>query len=112
MHPTLQEDVSAGQFQEMKESGVRLVVPAGLVKSYPEEIRPDLVMLESFIGESSRMRAGRSAASAPVVNTAASRVAATRGSARSKAMAERPQRFRSSSTRSAAPSECRTGSCT
>jgi hypothetical protein len=48
---TLQEGVSAGQFQEMKESGVRLVVPAGLVKSYPEEIRPDLITLESFIGD-------------------------------------------------------------
>ena len=48
---TLQEGVSAGQFREMKESGVRLVVPTGLVRSYPEEIRPELITLESFIGD-------------------------------------------------------------
>lgn len=48
---TLQEGVSVGQFQEMKDSGVRLVVPAGLKCSYPEEIRPELITLESFIGD-------------------------------------------------------------
>lgn len=48
---TLQEGVSVGQFREMTASGVRLVVPSGLVKSYPDEIRPDLITLESFIGD-------------------------------------------------------------
>lgn len=48
---TLQEGVSAGQFREMRDSGVRLVVPTGLTTSYPEEIRPELITLESFIGD-------------------------------------------------------------
>lgn len=46
---TLQEGVSAGQFREMTAAGVRLVVPAGLRKSYPKEIRPELVTFEGFI---------------------------------------------------------------
>ena len=48
---TLQEGVSVKQFQEMQESGVRLVVPAGLKNSYPEDVRPELITLESFIGD-------------------------------------------------------------
>lgn len=48
---TLQEGVSAGQFQEMVDSGVQLVVPAGLVGSYPATVRPNLVTLESFLGD-------------------------------------------------------------
>lgn len=48
---TLQKGVSVGQFQEMKDSGVQLVVPAGLKKSYPDEIQPALFSLESFIGD-------------------------------------------------------------
>ena len=48
---TLQEGVSVSQFQEMKDSGVRLVVPAGLTASYPADIRPELITLESFIGD-------------------------------------------------------------
>ena len=48
---TLQEGVSVCQFQEMKDSGVRLVVPAGLKASYPADIRPELVTLENFIGD-------------------------------------------------------------
>ena len=39
------------QFQEMQESGVRLVVPTGLKNSYPEDVRPELITLESFIGD-------------------------------------------------------------
>lgn len=46
---TLQEGVSVGQFREMTESGVRLVVPDGLTKSYPDEIRPELITFGSFI---------------------------------------------------------------
>lgn len=48
---TLQRGVSLRQFQEMKESGVRLVVPTGLKNSYHKEIRPELISLESFIGD-------------------------------------------------------------
>lgn len=48
---TLQEGVSVGQFQEMQDSGVRLVVPAGLRPSYPEQVRPHLTSLESFIAD-------------------------------------------------------------
>ena len=48
---TLQEGVSVKQFLEMQESGVRLVVPTGLKNSYPEDVRPELISLESFIGD-------------------------------------------------------------
>ena len=48
---TLQEGVSIGQFNEMVESGVRLVVPSGLQPSYPKEVRPHLIAFESFIGD-------------------------------------------------------------
>ena len=46
---TIQEGVSAKQFQEMKRSGLQLVVPAGIRHFYPESVRPDLVALEDFI---------------------------------------------------------------
>jgi hypothetical protein len=48
---TLQEGVSAGQFQEMADAGVQLVVPAGLVNAYPAAVRPNLMTLESFLGD-------------------------------------------------------------
>lgn len=48
---TLQEGVSEGQFQEMREAGVILVVPTGLHNSYPDAVKPHLVSFESFIGE-------------------------------------------------------------
>ncbi len=48
---TLQEGVSQGQFREMKEAGVQLVVPTGLHSAYPKEIRPHLLSFESFISE-------------------------------------------------------------
>lgn len=48
---TLQEGVSEGQFNEMTEAGVRLVVPSGLHKSYPEQVRPHLITMEEFIGD-------------------------------------------------------------
>lgn len=48
---TVQEGVSVNQFNEMTTSGVQLVVPAELVKSYPESVRPNLQTLEAFIGE-------------------------------------------------------------
>lgn len=48
---TLQEGVSEGQFREMKDSGVQLVVPAGIRGFYPETIRHELITFESFIGD-------------------------------------------------------------
>lgn len=48
---TLQEGVSEGQFKEMQEAGVALVVPAGLHESYPASVRPHLIGLESFIAD-------------------------------------------------------------
>jgi len=48
---TLQEGVSEGQFREMTEAGVRLVVPTELHSAYAISIRPHLITLESFIGD-------------------------------------------------------------
>jgi len=48
---TLQEGVSDGQFREMQQAGVQLVVPTGLHDSYPETVRPHLISFESFIGD-------------------------------------------------------------
>jgi len=48
---TLQEGVSEGQFQEMQEAGVQLVVPTGLHDAFPPSVRPHLVSFESFIGD-------------------------------------------------------------
>lgn len=48
---TLQEGVSEKQFQEMVDSRVRLVVPAGLFEKYPKVVQPHLMTLESFVGE-------------------------------------------------------------
>lgn len=48
---TLQEGISANQFQEMTDANVRLVIPAPLMGFYPAAIRPHLQTLESFIGD-------------------------------------------------------------
>ena len=48
---TLQEGVSEGQFREMTEANVRLVVPAGLHRAYPESVKPHLITFENFIGD-------------------------------------------------------------
>lgn len=48
---TLQEGVSVSQFRQIREARVRLVVPSGLHSSYPPEVRPELVTLESFIAD-------------------------------------------------------------
>ncbi|MFC3100650.1 type II restriction endonuclease [Altererythrobacter lauratis] len=48
---TLQEGVSEGQFREMHESGVQLVVPSGIIRAYPDAVQPHLQTLESFIGD-------------------------------------------------------------
>lgn len=46
---TLQEGVSANQYRQMAESGVRLVVPEGHIKKFRREIRAGLTTLSSFI---------------------------------------------------------------
>lgn len=48
---TLQEGVSETQFREMTQSGVQLVVPAGLFEKFPKAVQPHLQTLESFIGD-------------------------------------------------------------
>jgi hypothetical protein len=48
---TLQEGVSEGQFREMRDAHVQLVVPQSLHDAYPSSIRPHLVSLESFIAD-------------------------------------------------------------
>jgi|APTNR8051073442_1049403.scaffolds.fasta_scaffold08461_4 hypothetical protein len=48
---TLQEGVSEGQFREMSEAGVQLVVPAQLRNAYPGTVQQHLQTLESFIGD-------------------------------------------------------------
>jgi len=48
---TVQEGVSASQYKEMREEGVRLVVPRGLHEKYPDSMRGELITFEAFIGE-------------------------------------------------------------
>ncbi len=46
---TLQEGVSEGQFREMTEAGVQLVVPEPLQRLFPHSLRQHLQSIESFI---------------------------------------------------------------
>jgi hypothetical protein len=55
---TLQEGVSTNQYAEMRDSGVRLVIPATLIGKYPELIQSELITIDAFI-ESVRNLAGR-----------------------------------------------------
>ena len=48
---TLQEGVSEGQFREMKDAGVQLVIPAPLFRKFPRSVRPHLKALEGFIAD-------------------------------------------------------------
>ncbi|QYJ82125.1 type II restriction endonuclease [Shewanella aegiceratis] len=48
---TLQQGVSENQFNEMKEAGVKLVVPKQLHGSFPKSIRDELITLTDFIEE-------------------------------------------------------------
>lgn len=48
---TLQQGVSENQFREMKEAGVKLVVPKPLHDSFPKSIRNELLSLSEFIEE-------------------------------------------------------------
>jgi hypothetical protein len=47
---TLQEGVSLSQYAEMKNAGVRLVVPTAITDKYPSSIRSELMTLSAFIG--------------------------------------------------------------
>ena len=49
--------VSEGQFRQMREAGVTLVVPTSLHDSYPDAVKPHLISLESFIGDVRLLRA-------------------------------------------------------
>ena len=55
IHPkhllTVQEGVSENQFKEMLDAGIKLVVPQPLISRYPNQVRPHLQTLESFIGD-------------------------------------------------------------
>lgn len=46
---TLQEGVSETQYAEMRNAGIRLVIPQELIGSFPEAVRGELITLESFI---------------------------------------------------------------
>lgn len=48
---TLQEGVSEGQFREMTEAKVQLVVPEPLIEKFPRSVRPHIQTLESFIAD-------------------------------------------------------------
>lgn len=48
---TLQEGVSEHQFREMKESGIKLVVPERIIGKYPKGVQPELMTLRQFISE-------------------------------------------------------------
>ena len=53
---TLQEGVSDRQFEEMRNSGVQLVVPSALHSRYPSSVRPFLISLETFIAKVRHLR--------------------------------------------------------
>lgn len=46
---TLQQGISSNQLKEMYSSGVKLVVPAPYLKSFPAEFRSSILSLEKFI---------------------------------------------------------------
>ena len=48
---TVDTEITADQFEEMKASRVQLVVPQGLHKAYPKSIRSELLTLRDFIEE-------------------------------------------------------------
>ena len=53
---TLQEGVSERQFEEMRNSGVQLVVPSALHSRYPKSVRPFLISLATFVTEIRHLR--------------------------------------------------------
>lgn len=57
---TLQEGVSEGQFREMKDAGVQLVIPTRLIDKFPASVRPHLETLEDFIADVRGLKKGDS----------------------------------------------------
>lgn len=55
---TLQQGVSLSQYAQMREAGVRLVVPRSIHRAYDLSIRADLLSLETFIRATSELNAG------------------------------------------------------
>ena len=48
---TLQEGVSPNQYRQMKDAGVRLVVPASVHRAYSRDVRHEVLSLSDFIEE-------------------------------------------------------------
>ena len=48
---TLQEGISENQYSEMKDSGVKLIVPEPFHTTFPKAIRNELMSLEDFVKE-------------------------------------------------------------
>lgn len=48
---TVQEGVTVTQYAEMRDEGVRLVVPKSVQGKYPDAVQPELLSLEDFIAE-------------------------------------------------------------
>lgn len=48
---TLQQGVSENQHQQMKEAGIKLVVPKEIRQSYPKSVRAEIGSVENFISE-------------------------------------------------------------
>lgn len=59
---TLQEGVSEKQYTQMKDAGLKLVVPAPLQKHYPEPVRGELLTLQAFIQEVADLQTDRPSA--------------------------------------------------
>jgi hypothetical protein len=54
---TLQEGVSVTQYAEMKDAGIRLVVPESLTPKFPAPVRDELTTLRTFIDSVRNLRA-------------------------------------------------------
>lgn len=52
---TLQEGVSEGQFREMTDAGVRLIIPNPSIRKFPKSVRPELQSLGDFIADTRRV---------------------------------------------------------
>jgi hypothetical protein len=48
---TVQEGVSEGQFREISNAGVKLVVPKKLQEKHPASVRSELTSLETFLSQ-------------------------------------------------------------
>ncbi len=57
---TLQEGISEGQFREMRDAGVQLVIPTRLADKFPASVRPHLNTLEDFIADVRGIKKGAS----------------------------------------------------